>query len=203
MIIPPKLVNLKKIIKNLTLLFIIFIILTIGLYYHVQSSYKNKIYYDISAIPNHDVALVFGAAVWSTLNRPSHALEDRILSAVELYKNNKVKKIIMSGDNSIKEYNEPIVMKNYAVDLGVNPDDIISTMDETDVFIEEAADVAMQAIKDGVARVPISREEAHNIAKNDISYARRMTHELVDKGFIKAPPQEMLQKVLAEVIKEV
>ncbi|UCH14528.1 MAG: NADP-dependent malic enzyme [Bacteroidales bacterium] len=94
-------------------------------------------------------------------------------------------------------------LANFAEKRGITPDDIISTMDETDVFIEEAADVAMQAIKDGVARVPISREEAHNIAKNDISYARSMTHELVDKGFIKAPPQELLQKVLAEVIKEV
>ena len=94
-------------------------------------------------------------------------------------------------------------LANFAEKRGINPQDIISKMDETDVFIEEAADVAMQAIKEGVARISISREEAHKIAKNDISYARRMTHELVEKGFIKSPPQEMLQKVLAEVIKEV
>lgn len=94
-------------------------------------------------------------------------------------------------------------LANFAEKRGINPQDIISKMDETDVFTEEAADVAMQAIKDGVARISISREEAHKIAKNDISYARRMTHELVEKGFIKSPPQEMLQKVLAKVIKEV
>ena len=94
-------------------------------------------------------------------------------------------------------------LANFAEKRGINPNDIISTMDETDVFIEEAADVAMQAIKDGVARISISREEAYNIAKNDISYSRKMTQELVDKGFIKTPPQEMLQKVLDQVIKEV
>jgi len=36
---------------------------------------------------------------------------------------------------------------------GITPDNIIATMEETDVFAQEAADVAMQAIKEGVARV--------------------------------------------------
>ncbi len=38
---------------------------------------------------------------------------------------------------------------------GINPDYIMPTMDETEVFAQEAADVAMQAIKDGVARVKV------------------------------------------------
>ncbi len=94
-------------------------------------------------------------------------------------------------------------LAKFAEKRGINPDDIISKMDETDVFIEEASDVAMQAIKDGVARIKISREEAHLRAKNDISYSRTMTHKLVDQGFIKAPSQEMLQGVLNWVIKQV
>lgn len=94
-------------------------------------------------------------------------------------------------------------LANFANKRGINPEDIISKMDETDVFIEEAADVAMQAIKDGVARISISREEAHTRAKSDISYSRTMTHKLVDQGFIKAPSQEMLQEALNWAIKQV
>ena len=94
-------------------------------------------------------------------------------------------------------------LANFAEKRGISPDDIISKMSETDAFIEEAADVAMQAIKEGVARISISREQAYAKAKEDINYARNMTNELVEKGFIKAPPQEMLQEALAAAIKEV
>jgi malate dehydrogenase (oxaloacetate-decarboxylating) len=94
-------------------------------------------------------------------------------------------------------------LANFAEKRGINPDDIISKMDETDVFVEEAADVAMQAIKDGVARIKISREEAYKKARNDIGYSRSMTHKLVEQGFIKNPSQEMLQGVLEWVIKQV
>jgi malate dehydrogenase (oxaloacetate-decarboxylating) len=91
----------------------------------------------------------------------------------------------------------------FAEKRGINPEDIIPKMDETEVFIQEAADVAMQAIKEGVARKKISREEAYTKARNDISYSRTMTHKLVDQGFIKAPSQEMLQEVLDWVIGQV
>ncbi|GAB1456707.1 hypothetical protein MASR2M48_20150 [Spirochaetota bacterium] len=36
---------------------------------------------------------------------------------------------------------------------GISPDDIIARMDGADVFAIEAADVAVQAIKEGIARV--------------------------------------------------
>jgi malate dehydrogenase (oxaloacetate-decarboxylating) len=94
-------------------------------------------------------------------------------------------------------------LADFAEKRGINPEDIISKMDETDVFVEEAADVAMQAINDGVARISISREEAYNKAGNDINYSRKLTHELVARGFIKAPPQEMLQEVLNWAIRQV
>ena len=76
-------------------------------------------------------------------------------------------------------------------------------MEEAGVFPEEAADVAMQAIKDGVARVSMTREEAYKKAKTDIDYARSLTKNLTDNGFIQAPKQEMLQEALNWAIKQV
>ena len=86
---------------------------------------------------------------------------------------------------------------------GNSPDNITATMDEADVFPVEAADVAIQAIKDGVARRKVTWDEAYAIAKRDIEYSRSLTHSLCDTGFIKNPPEEMLQDALQFTIKEI
>ncbi len=94
-------------------------------------------------------------------------------------------------------------LANYAEKRGINPDNIMPKMDEPGVFPHEAADVAMQAIKDGVARVEITREQAYAKADADINYARKMTDMLTEQGFINPPPQEMLQEALDWAIKKV
>jgi len=91
----------------------------------------------------------------------------------------------------------------FAEKRGINPENIIANMNETGVFPYEAADVAMQAIKDGVARVKMTREEAFAKADADIKYAREMTSMLSEKGFIKEPPQQMIQDAIDWAIKEV
>jgi malate dehydrogenase (oxaloacetate-decarboxylating) len=86
---------------------------------------------------------------------------------------------------------------------GINPEDIVPKMDEPDVFPVEAADVAMQAIKDGVARIKMSRDEAYRIAKKDIDHARAITKSLVDTDFIAKPPQKMLQDAVDWAVKQI
>lgn len=87
-------------------------------------------------------------------------------------------------------------LANYAEKRGINIDNIVPTMDEADVFPVEAADVAMQAIKDGVARTKMTWDEAYQIAKKDIEYSRSMAKSLHDNGFIADPPVEMLEDAL-------
>ena len=87
-------------------------------------------------------------------------------------------------------------LADYAEERGINPENIVPTMDEADVFPYEAADVAMQAIEDGVARIELSRDEAYQWAKKDIEYSRGIVDALTDKGFIKEPPQSLLQEAL-------
>lgn len=93
-------------------------------------------------------------------------------------------------------------LANYAEKRGINPENIVPTMDEATVFQEESADVAMQAIKDGVARIHMTREEAFNKAKTDIDCARSMIKTLMQEGFIKRPPEEMLQEAIQWAINE-
>ncbi len=61
----------------------------------------------------------------------------------------------------------------------------------------------MQAIKEGVARTPMTWDEVHDRAMSDILEARSTTDDLMKLGHIKAPPDNMLQEALAWAIEEV
>jgi malate dehydrogenase (oxaloacetate-decarboxylating) len=76
-------------------------------------------------------------------------------------------------------------------------------MDEADVFPVESAYVAMQAIADGVARITMTRDEALEIARKDIKQSRDMFHHLMDNGFIKNPPDGMLDEAMQYAIGQV
>ena len=92
---------------------------------------------------------------------------------------------------------------DFARKRGITPDNIIVTMEETEVFAQEAADVAMQAIKEGVARITDTWENVYNKALADIKESRKVAQDLMDMGHIAAPPREMLEEALQEAIAEV
>jgi malate dehydrogenase (oxaloacetate-decarboxylating) len=81
---------------------------------------------------------------------------------------------------------------DYAEKKGINPDYIMPTMEETEVFAVEAADVAMQAIKDGVARVELKWADVYHTTLRDINDARASIDLLQEHGFIVAPDLSML-----------
>ena len=75
-------------------------------------------------VPDAPVALVLGAG----LNRdgtPGVVLQDRVKTAAELYFAGKVEKLLMSGDNSSENYDEPGAMHDFAISLGVPEEDIV------------------------------------------------------------------------------
>jgi len=75
-------------------------------------------------IPVKRAAIVFGAGLWRD-GSPTPVLRDRVITAAKLYMDGKVEKILMSGDNSVVEYNEPFAMRDFALSLGVPEDDIV------------------------------------------------------------------------------
>ncbi|MBA4121436.1 MAG: YdcF family protein [Acidobacteria bacterium] len=92
----------------------------------LQSQAAGKIQSSITEIPTENpprIAIVFGARVWEN-GEPSHALYDRVITAVELYRAGRVKKILMSGDNRNENYDEPTAMRATAVKLGVPASDV-------------------------------------------------------------------------------
>ncbi len=88
-------------------------------------------------------------------------------------------------------------LADFARARGINPDNIMPTMEESDVFAREAADVADQAIKEGLARATITPDEVYLQAKADIAASQAMFRQLMSSGNIQAPPQSMLDEALA------
>lgn len=91
--------------------------------FYVLSFSKQDYYKNIDLLENKEVWIVFWASIISN-NKPSDILKDRLIVAYNAYINWKIKKIIVSWDNSSLDYNEPQVMKNYLISLWVNSNDI-------------------------------------------------------------------------------
>ncbi|PLX17317.1 MAG: malate dehydrogenase, partial [Marinilabiliales bacterium] len=94
-------------------------------------------------------------------------------------------------------------MANYAEKRGLNPDDIMPKMDETEMFAYEAADVAMEAIKNGVARVNLTWEEAFNRTMEDIKHTRATIDMMMQNNFIQKPDEKLLEQALETAINSV
>jgi malate dehydrogenase (oxaloacetate-decarboxylating) len=89
---------------------------------------------------------------------------------------------------------------NFAEKKGINPDHIMPTMDETEVFAHEAADVAMEAIKNGVARLEFDWQTVYDHTMRDIKLARDTMDVLMKNNFIKPPDYSLLEQALQMAI---
>ncbi|MEU2389855.1 ElyC/SanA/YdcF family protein [Streptomyces sp. NPDC007369] len=74
--------------------------------------------------PPAEVAVVFGAGLWN--GRPTPYLARRLDAAAELYRTGKVKVVLVTGDNSRTEYDEPGAMRTYLTGHGVPDAHIVS-----------------------------------------------------------------------------
>ncbi|WP_242613990.1 SanA/YdcF family protein [Actinomadura roseirufa] len=71
----------------------------------------------VEKVPETPVALVLGAGIGG--DQPSPLLARRLDLAVDLYRRGKVKVVLVSGDNRVKGYDEPTVMRAYLMRKGV------------------------------------------------------------------------------------
>ncbi len=91
-------------------------------------------------------------------------------------------------------------MADFAQKKGINPDRIMPTMDETEVFAQEAADVAMEAIKNGVARISFTWQEVFDKTMAGIKEAREAMGLLMKEGFIREPDLALLEAAVRKAV---
>ncbi|GAA0380214.1 membrane protein [Acrocarpospora corrugata] len=91
----------------------------------VSSPYRTDAVTDdwVGRVPAAPVALVLGAGV--TNGQPTAMLRSRLDLAGTLYAQGKIKAVLVSGDNRIKEYDEPTVMHDYLITRGVPENKIV------------------------------------------------------------------------------
>jgi SanA protein len=89
----------------------------------LSGHYSNSIFTPQSA-PPQPTALVLGAGLTRD-GRPTAVLADRVMTAVALYQQGKVDKILMSGSSKGARYNESAAMQSLAIQLGVPEEAIV------------------------------------------------------------------------------
>lgn len=85
----------------------------------IVTSTENRIYSDLSKLPDHRIGLVLGTSYKSVGGGPNPFFQNRIATASELFKLGKIDHFILSGDNSTMFYNEPMEMRKALILKGV------------------------------------------------------------------------------------
>lgn len=85
----------------------------------IVKSTENRVFSDLSKLPDHRVALVLGTSHRKTGGGPNPYFQKRIETAASLFKMGKVDHFILSGDNRTIFYNEPWEMRKALIKQGV------------------------------------------------------------------------------------
>ena len=112
--------KIKKGIIFMSIITTVGCFMIVGINIYMCQSTRNQFSHELE---NADCILVLGAGVRKD-NTPTSMLNDRLEEAIQLYKDNKAAKIIMSGDHGREDYDEVNVMKRFAIEKGVPSSDI-------------------------------------------------------------------------------
>ena len=80
---------------------------------------RDQIYFDIRELPANDFGLVLGTSKFVRTGKENLFFRYRMEATARLWKEGKVKYLILSGNNDSEYYNEPVDMKRALVKLGV------------------------------------------------------------------------------------
>ncbi len=100
----------------------VLVVIFLAINAYIVLSAQSSLYTVIGDVPAKQAALVLGAQVRG--NTASAILNDRLVTAAELYKTKKAQKILVSGDHGSKYYDEVDVMRKNLLAQGIPPHDI-------------------------------------------------------------------------------
>ena len=86
----------------------------------MHSAAAGLLYSDIDSIPSRRTGLLLGTSKFTERNYLNPFYKYRIQAAAELMKSGKITYIIVSGDNSRKDYDEPSEMRADLIAAGVD-----------------------------------------------------------------------------------
>ena len=110
----------KKLFISITLLFALFLLLIFYCDKQVDAAAKGKTFSDIHKVPHHHVGLLLGTGKYLGDNKVNPYYRYRIEAATKLLRAGKIDYLVISGDNSRKEYNEPEMMRADLIATGID-----------------------------------------------------------------------------------
>jgi len=123
---------IKKLLKNKVFKVVVITILCVCLLGGVtvvgvnayMISYVSDYILTAEDLENHnfDCVMVLGAGLWD--DEPSPMLRERLEFGLKAYETGCTDKFLMSGDHGRKEYDEVNTMKDFAIDNGVDADNV-------------------------------------------------------------------------------
>ena len=137
---------------------VVAIVLTLCANIGIENSCSGKTYTSVEAIPKNDVGLVLGTSRTLQSGNLNWYFEYRIRATVELYTAGKIKYVLISGDNSRSDYDEPSDFKQELVKRGIP---------ENRIYLDYAgfrtldSMVRAQAVF-GLSRFTVISQEFHN-----------------------------------------
>ncbi|MCF6352498.1 MAG: YdcF family protein [Cyclobacteriaceae bacterium] len=102
---------------------ILAIIIAINVWMVVST--KNQLFTSIDDVPYNEVGLVLGTSNKNRNGGKNIFFAERMLTTANLFKKGKINKVIVSGDNRSKYYNEPLMMEAALIELGVPKEKIM------------------------------------------------------------------------------
>lgn len=113
----------KKIFFRLLKIFLFFILISgLSIFLSNKLIEKNatgKVYSETKDIPMNKVGLILGTSKRLTDGRINLYYQFRLEAAIQLFKSGKIKYIVISGDNSSTNYDEPTDFKNDLIKAGI------------------------------------------------------------------------------------
>jgi len=109
----------KKLFYTILILSVLSLFFILWANYRIESTTKDFVISDISKLPDEKIGLLLGTSKTLSNGYPNLYFKYRIDATAELYKSGKIQNIIVSGDNSVKGYNEPEDMKLELIKAGI------------------------------------------------------------------------------------
>ena len=116
---------MKKTLKFLSISLVLMLLAVYFSNFLVKQTAKTKLYNTTESIPYNKVGLLLGTGKKLSNGNLNLYYKYRIDAAVTLFKANKITYILISGDNSKTNYDEPTEMKNDLILQGVPANKII------------------------------------------------------------------------------
>ncbi|MBH1928416.1 outer membrane permeability protein SanA [Serratia rubidaea] len=115
----------KRLIISLFIIAVALMLSVIALDRWISWKTAPYIYEEVQQLPDRQVGVVLGTAKYYRIGGINQYYRYRIQGAINAYNSGKVKYLLLSGDNALQSYNEPMTMRRDLIAAGVAPSDIV------------------------------------------------------------------------------